>query len=56
MNYNAFTSNVKYMLLGIAVGAAATIMVANSPKITNKIKDTTENTSENICSMFKIKK
>ena len=56
MNYNAFTTNVKYMLLGVAVGTVATILIASSPKLTNKIKDTTDNTTDNICSMFKIKK
>lgn len=54
-SYNMFSNSLKYMLIGMAIGAAATVAIASSPKATNKIKDTTENAKENISSMFKLK-
>ena len=54
-SYNMFSNSLKYMLIGMAIGAAATVAIASSPKATTKIKDTTESAKENISSMFKLK-
>lgn len=54
-SYNMFTNGIKYMLIGMAIGAVATVAIASNQKVANKIKNTTENATENISSMFKIK-
>ncbi len=49
----SFGSAVKGMMLGVAVGSIAT-MVISSNKATKKLKRTAKNTAENISSMFKM--
>ena len=49
------TNSIKYMLLGMAIGAVATVAIATNPKASDKIKTTTDNAKENISSMFKLK-
>ena len=54
-SYKLFTNSIKYMMIGMAIGAVATVAIASNQKATKLIKDTTENATENISSMFKIK-
>lgn len=49
----SFGSAVKGMMLGLAVGSIATMVISNN-KTTQKIKKTAKNTAENITSMFKM--
>ena len=44
----------KYMLLGIAIGSVATMVITSNCIINNKLKKATECVSENVSSMFKI--
>lgn len=50
---SSFGSAIKGMALGLTVGTIATMIFTNK-KTSNKIKKATENTVENISSMFKM--
>ena len=50
---SSFGSALKGMLLGLAVGSVATMVLSNKNSV-KKIKKTVENAGENICSMFKM--
>ena len=49
----SFKSAVKGMMLGVAVGSIAT-MVISSNKATKMLKKSAKNTAENISSLFKM--
>ena len=49
----SFGSALKGMVLGVAVGSIATMVMSNS-NATKKLKKTAKNTAENISSMFKM--
>ena len=49
----SFGSAVKGMVLGVAVGSLATMVLTNN-KTTKKLKKSAENKLENISSMFKM--
>ena len=49
----SFGSAVKGMMLGVAVGSIATMVISNN-NTAKKLKKTAKNTAENISSMFKM--
>ena len=48
-------NSLKLLILGMALGSIATVVVASNCKITEKIKETAQSTNETLNSMFKIK-
>ena len=48
-------NSLKFLLIGMALGSIATVVVASNCKITNKIKETAECANETLNTMFKIK-
>jgi gas vesicle protein len=49
----SFGSALKGMMLGVAVGSIATMVISNN-KTTKKIKKNAKNTAESIATMFKM--
>jgi len=49
----SFGSAVKGMMLGVAVGSIATMVITNN-KASKKIKKNAKNTAESIATMFKM--
>ena len=48
-------NSLKCLMLGIAIGAAATIAVASCTNIKEKMHNTTEKSCENLSTMFKLR-
>ena len=48
-------NTIKCLLLGMALGAAATIVITSSTNIKEKMKCTAEKSCDNVSTMFKLK-
>ncbi len=48
-------NSIKCLVLGMALGSIATIMIASNCKMTNCIKEKTDIATQNLSSLFKIK-
>jgi hypothetical protein len=54
-NLKMLGNSLKCLMLGIAIGTAATIAIASCTNIKEKIQNTTEKSCDNISTMFKLK-